>query len=299
MTATTLRFLRGAREGAFFFFRNHGLVYSAAVAFNILLSAIPILFLVFAVTSLFIRTTDLPFAELTNVLRSTFPYGAQVLVPVLQGLFASRGTFGVVGLFLLLFSSYSATDAVHTSLAVMLGKRRRKRFVRSLLFHVVLVLGLTVLTFAAILVPPIWKGLMVLSKEMVGGGFNAAFHILLQTIADTVLAGIVFLGGALSYRYLSPGTMRWRRAFGGSLAFMALLYAVKWGFTFYVKKFSRLNVIYGSLFTLICFILVAYLFAAAYLLCASVIGALEREDGEGASPEEEAGAVSAENAGGR
>lgn len=299
MTATTLRFLRGARDGVFFFFGNHGLVYSAAVAFNILLSAIPILFLVFAMTSLFIRTTDLPFAELTSVLRHTFPYGAQVLVPVLQELFASRGTFGAVGLFLLIFSSYSATDAVHTSLSVMLGGRRRKRYTRSLLFHVVLVLGLMVLTFAAILVPPLWKGFMVLSAELMGGGFNVAFLILLQAIADAALAGILVLGGALSYRYLSPGAVRWRHAFGGSVAFMALLFAIKWGFSFYVKKFSRLNLIYGSLFTIICFIIVAYLFAAAYLICASVIGALEREEGERASPEEETGAVSAETSGGR
>ncbi len=296
MTAATLRFLKGVRDGGFSFFRNHGLVYSAAVAFNILLSAIPVLFLVFAVTALFIRPDDLPFAQLTTLLRNTFPYGAQLLIPVLKGLMAKRGTFGAVGLVLLLFSSYSATDAVHTSLSVMLGRRRRKRFFRSLGFHVALVLALTVLAFGAILVPPMWKGVKVLSHDMVGGGFNAAFHVVLQTIADASLAGIVFVGGALSYRYLSPGTMTWRHALGGSLGFTALLYAIKWGFAFYINKFSRLNVIYGSLFTLICFIIVAYFFAAAYLFCASVIGALEREEGEDASPEEDTGAVSAESA---
>src|SRR5512144_2096992 len=132
MTVTTLRLLRAIRDGSISFFRSHGLVYSSAVAYNILLSAIPILFLVFAVTSLLIRTDDLPFNQLTNVLRDTFPYGAQVLVPVLKGLVASRGAFGVVGFVLLLFSSYSATDAVHTSLAVMLGRRQGKRFSRSL-----------------------------------------------------------------------------------------------------------------------------------------------------------------------
>lgn len=299
MTAATLRFVRGVRDGGFSFFRNHGLVYSAAVAFNILLSSIPVLFLVFAVTATFIRPDDLPFAQLTSLLRSTFPYGAQVLIPVLKGLMASRGTFGAVGLVLLLFSSYSATDAVHTSLAVMLGRRRRRRFFRSLGFHVALVLALTVLTFAAILVPPLWKAVTVLSHDLVGGGFNAAFHLLLQTVADTTLAGIVFLGGALSYRYLSPGTVPWRHALGGSLGFMGLLYAIKFGFTFYIKKFSRLNLIYGSLFTIICFIIVAYLFAAAYLFCASVIGALENEEGGNDSPEQDTGAVSAENAGGR
>ncbi len=298
MTATTLRVLRAVRDGSVSFFRDHGLVYSAAVAYNILLSAIPILFLVFAVTSLFIRTDELPFAQLTNILRNTFPYGAQVLVPVLKGLMASRGTFGVVGFVLLVFSSYSATDAVHTSLAVMLGRRQRKRFVRGVGFHLVLVLALTVLTFAAILVPPIWKGVQVLSHDVIGGGFNAAFHVVLQSIADATLAGILFLGGALSYRYLSPGTIRWRLAFGGSLGFVFLLYAIRLGFIFYIKKFSRLNLIYGSLFTIICFIIVAYLFAAAYLLCASVIGALEREEGEGASPEKDTGAVGADAVGG-
>lgn len=33
--------------------------------------------------------------------------------------------------------------------------------------------------------------------------------------------------------------------------------------------------------TLRCFIIVAYLFAAAYLFCASVIGVLERDGGDG------------------
>ncbi|MGE5188623.1 MAG: YihY/virulence factor BrkB family protein [Gemmatimonadota bacterium] len=292
--------LRGVADGVASFFRKHGLVYSAAVAFNLLLSAIPVLFLVFAATSLFIRPDDLPFAQLANLLRNTFPYGAQVLVPVLKGLFASRATFGAVGVVLLMYSSWSATDAVHTSLAVMLEKRRGRRFGRSLLFHVVLVLALTILAFGAILVPPVWKGIMVLSREMVGREFDAAFHLLLQSIARVALAGIVLLGGALSYRYLSPGAMSWRHAFGGSAAFTLLLYAIKFGFTFYIRKFSRLNVIYGSLFTIICFIIVAYLFAAAYLLCASVIGALERQDeGEGASPEEETGAGSADTARGR
>ncbi len=299
MTAATLRLLRAVRDGVLSFFPKHGLVYSAAVAFNILLSAIPILFLVFAVTSLFIRVDELPFAQLTNLLRNTFPYGATLIVPVLKGLMGSRGTFGVVGFVLLLFSSYSATDAVHTSLAVMLGRRGRKRFFRSLAFHMALVLALTVLAFAAILVPPIWKGFKVLSRDMLGGGFNVAFPIVLQTVSDATLAAILFLGGALGYRYLSPGTVRWRLALGGSLAFTLLLYGIKWGFAFYVKKFSRLNLIYGSLFTIICFIIVAYLFAAAYLLCASVIGALEREDGEDASPDEDTGAVSTEAAGGR
>ena len=287
MTHRLRRVGKITREGASGFFRKHGMVYSASVAFNLLLSAIPVLFLVFAATSLFIGTKDLPFAELTDLLKNTFPYGAQVLVPTLKGLFASGATFGILGFLLLVLSSFSATEAVHTSLSVMMEIGVKKRFWRRAASHVAMVLFLTVLAFSAILVPPLWKGLAVITSGM-PVGLDSAFHLLLKAIADVVLLGILFAGGALSYRYLSPIRVRWRNALAGSSLFIVLLHAIRFGFTFYVKKFSKLNVIYGSLFGIVCFIIVAYLFAAAYLLGASIIGVLEREEGF-ISPEEKTG----------
>jgi membrane protein len=288
MSARLSGFGKAAWKGASVFFRNHGMVYSASLAFNLLLSSIPILFLVFAGASLFLGTGELPFAQLTGMLKDTFPYGAQVLVPTLKGLFASGATFGILGFVLLVLASFSATDAVHTSLSVMLEIREKKRLRTRAASHVVLVLALTVLTFSAILVPPIWKGLIVFTRDM-PMALESAFHLLLTVIADAVLAGILFAGGALSYRYLSPVRVQWRNALAGSFLFLVLLHAVKWGFTFYIKKFSRLNVIYGSLFGVVCFIIVAYLFAAAYLFCASIVGVLEREEGEAYSPEGKTG----------
>jgi membrane protein len=277
------------REGASGFFRNHGMVFSASVAFNLLLSSIPVLFLVFAATSVFLGTRELPFTQLAELLKNTFPYGAQILVPTLKGLFASGATFGLLGFLLLVLSSFSATEAVHTSLSVMLGTGGKKQFWSRAWFHVVLVISLTLLTFSAILIPPLWKGLSLLEYGM-PKGLDAAFHLLLATIADAVLAAILFGGGALGYRYMSPVRVRWKNALAGSFLFLVLLYLIKWGFTFYVKKFSRLNLIYGSLFGIVCFIIVAYLFAAAYLFGASIIGVLEREKREDFSPVGETGA---------
>ncbi|HEX9191194.1 MAG TPA: YhjD/YihY/BrkB family envelope integrity protein, partial [Candidatus Deferrimicrobiaceae bacterium] len=94
-------------------------------------------------------------------------------------------------------------------------------------------------------------------------------------------------GSALSYRFLSPGKVRMRHALAGSIVFLALAQAVKFGFTFYVRKFSQWNVLYGSLFSIICFIISAYLFAAAYLYGASVIGVVERTGGETLIPGKE------------
>lgn len=297
MRASVRRAFRVLREGIAHFFGSHGLVYSAAVAFNLLLSAIPVLFLAFAAASLLVGRDELPFAILTSFLAETFPYGAQVIVPELRNLFASGATFGIIGTVSLFLASSLATDAVHTSLSVMLGVPQAKQFRRSMAFHVALVLTLIVLTWAAILVPPLWKGLSLVTKGL-WWGWDAAFHALLSGLGEAALAGIVFLAGVLSYRYLSPRGVRLENALAGSLAFLLLLYAVKSGFAFYVKKFSRLSVIYGSLFSIVCFIIVAYLFAASYLFCASLIGVMEREEGGIAVPGRDDGVASDEASGG-
>jgi len=282
------RAFRPITEGAAIFFRNHGPVYSASIAFNILLSSIPILFLAFAATGWIIGKSDLPFAQLTEILRNTFPYGARVLVPNLQRLVEAGSAFGILGTVLLLFSSFSATDAVHTSLSVMLMRRRQKQIRRSIAFHVVFVIVLTVLTAAAIVVPPLWEGLFYLTKGM-SAEVDQAFHALLQLVSAVILLGIMILGSMLSYRFLSPGKVGLRNALAGTVVFLALLQAIKYGFTYYTRKFSSLNVLYGSLFSIICFIIIAYLFAAAYLYGASVIGVLERTGGEVLPPEKEGG----------
>jgi YihY family inner membrane protein len=288
--------LRALEEGAAIFFRNHGPVYSAAIAFNILLSAIPILFLAFAVTGWFIGRNDLPFHQLTEILRGNFPYGARVLVPNLRRMLAAGNTIGILGTILLLASSFSATDAVHTSLSVMLMRKRRKRILRSLGFHVAFVIVLILLTAAAIVIPPLWDGLFFLTKGM-SSRMNLAYRALLDLVAQAVLAGAMFLGSILSYRYLSPGKVRLGNAVAGTAVFLALFEAIRYGFTFYVRKFSKLNLLYGSLFSVVCFIIISYLFAAAYLYGASVIGVLERTGGEGSIPGKEKPEPGAPNCG--
>ncbi|HEY7586877.1 MAG TPA: YihY/virulence factor BrkB family protein [Candidatus Deferrimicrobiaceae bacterium] len=284
-------------EGTAHFLRSHGFVYSAAVAFNLLLASIPILFLVFAAAAAIIGRDELPFATLSSILRETFPYGARVLVPNLKNLFASGATFGALGTLLLLFASFSATDAVQTSLSVMLGTSRKRRFVRGALFHVSLVFTLIVLTSAVILVPPLLSGLAYFTKGL-AAHWDAAFQAMIYGIREMLLAAMIFLSGVLSYRYLSPRRARIQNVLAGSFAFLLLFYAINGGFRFYIKRFSKLNVLYGSLFSIICFIIVAYLFAAAYLFCASIIGTLEKKEGKEDLPGREQGASADGTAGG-
>jgi YihY family inner membrane protein len=242
MSLDVARIFRSLREGGAVYLRNHGPVYSAAIAFNLLLSAIPLLFLVFAAIALVIGKNELPFEQLSELLQNTFPYGARVLLPNLRKLFSAGATFGILGTVLLLFASFSATEAVHTSLAVMLMRKRQRRIVRSLGFHVVFMVALILLTGVAIVLPPLWEGLFYLT-----GGISAdvdhALHALLHLISGALLLGVLFLGSVLSYRFLSPGKVRIGNALTGSAVFILLVQCIRVGFTFYIRKFSKLNLI--------------------------------------------------------
>ena len=276
------RFARAAWRGLRHFFVSNGPVYSAAVAFNLLLSAIPVLFLVFAATALVIGKNELPYSQLSMLLRETFPYGAQVLVPNLRNLLQSGTTFGVVGTALLFFTSFSATDAVHKSLSVMLDIPGEQHLGRSALFHVALVLTLTVLTGAAIVTPTLWRGVAFLMSGL-PERLDAVIQLIHGLVSWLVLPSLIFCGGTASYRYLSPRGTRMKTAVAGALLFTLFAVIINRGFIFYVTKFSKLSIIYGSLFSIVSFIIVAYLFAAAYLLSASIIGVLEKDDDRGGS----------------
>ncbi len=277
MSRFSLRFAKACWRGTTHFFGSNGLVYSAAVAFNLLLSSIPVLFLVFAATALVIGKNELPYSQLSILLSETFPYGAQVLVPNLRELLQSGATFGFVGTALLCFTSFSATDAVHKSLSVMLGIPGEQHLGRSALFHVALVFTLTVLTGGAIVTPTIWRGVAFLSSQL-PAQLDAIILLIHDLVSWLVLPALIFFGGMTSYRYLSPGGIRLKSAIAGAFLFTAFAVLIKHGVIFYVAKFSKLSIIYGSLFSIVGFIIVAYLFAAAYLLSASIIGVLEEDD---------------------
>jgi len=280
------RLVAAAAGGGRLFLRRDGPVYSAAIAFNVLLSSIPVLFLVFAAVSVLFGEDDLPFRQLAQMLSTALPYGSQVLVSNLRKLMRSASAFGVAGVLMLFLSSFGVTGAVHASLAVMMGHRRRRRFLAGAAFHAVLVLLLIVLAAAVIVVPPLWKGLALLPLH-VPRPPQPARGAMADVFIEGGLAAIVFVGALGSYRYLAPVRVPWPRAAGGAAGVTAMLFALKGGASLYVRRASRLSLIYGSLFRVVSFIIVTYLFAAAYLYCASVIGMLHRDGGEGEPLSEE------------
>jgi len=141
----------------------------------------------------------------------------------------------------------------------------------------------------------LWAALRGGAKHFTGNhgmvfSASVAFNLLLSSIPILFLSFAAILVPPM---WKGFSQLQWRNALHGTALFLFLLYGIRRGFTFYVWKFSRLNLINGSLFSIVCFIIVAYLFAAAYLFCACIIGVLERNESGGKPPGEDSGAADA------
>lgn len=265
---------RIAKDAVKRFFRGHGPVYSAAIAFDILFAAIPLLFLVFAAASIFVGKNDLPFRQLSQLMGKAFPYGVQVLVPNLKTLMESGVTFGVVGIALLLVSSFSVVATVLLALDCVIGSGGKKNILNGIWFHVLMMVALVIMTASTIVAPHLLDGIAALTSRMpsfIGSAFQAAVH----AISDLLFTLLLFAGSLSSYLYLSPRKPRLSHAVPASFLFTASVFAINGVFLSGVKRLARLSVLYGSLFGVICFIYVAYVLSVSYILCGCIIGALE------------------------
>jgi uncharacterized BrkB/YihY/UPF0761 family membrane protein len=89
----------------------------------------------------------------------------------------------------------------------------------------------------------------------------------LFTILPLVIAWVLFL---LIYRFVPDARARWRDAIPAATIATALFEAVKWGFSFYLANLSSLDLVYGSVTTVIVLMLILYLFAMILVLGAEV-----------------------------
>jgi len=274
------------------FIKGNGPVYAAAIAFDLLFAAIPFLFLVFAAVSAFVGRDELPFLQLSDVMRSTFPYGAQVMVPNLKTLMESGVTFGVVGIFLLLISSFSVVATVFLALGSAIGTGSRKGMLKGFWFHVLTLLVFILVTGAVVLAPHMLEALALLTKRMppfMGSMLYATMH----GLSNLLFTGFILAGSLASYLFLSPKKPRLANAVPASFLFTTSVFGINWVFLSGVKRLARLSVLYGSIFGVICFIYMAFLLSASYLICGCLIGSLEdlaeRKAAEGTSVSHTAG----------
>jgi YihY family inner membrane protein len=272
--AWTVRVVRFARRVVRAFLRNRGILLAGGVGYNALLSLVPFLTLTVAALSLFFdenRILGILRPELTLLV----PQHADALLQTAQGFLRHNAAIGAVSVALLLFFASIAFRMLEEALAVIFlpaAKGVRRKFWISVLlpyaFLLPLMLALFLLTLLTIGLDALGLG----SVRIFGGTFSLAYGASLLLRLAGFLGLVVLLAGL--YRVLPVGKISMRHALVGGLCAAVLWRVAGMIMAYYFTNLSTVNLVYGSLATVVVVLLFLEAAFIILLLGAQVIAEL-------------------------
>lgn len=264
-----------------FFLHNHGLLLTAAVAYNMMLSLIPLSAVLMVIFSHFIDEALL-METITAEISLLAPGFAPTLIEVLTGFLQSRNLIGWVGVISLLVFSSLAFRVMENAIAIIfhrpLQPLKRKFWISALmpyLFILIVAAGLIGITAVnAVIDAQDQKNHSFL-------GIDALLHRHLNhLIYLTGVLGLVLLF-TLFYKIMPVVKVSFRRALAGGLTATILWEIVRHLLVSYYAKISMVNVLYGSMATIIIVLLTLEAVSLILLLGAQVIADLQRSANAG------------------
>lgn len=272
--------------------KNKALLLAGGVAYNALLSIVPMLAVVLvALTHVWDK------AQLIDSIRReldlVIPNQAGVIIGEVATLLENRDLVGGIGLGVMLFFSTWAFKMLEGALAVIFARsraRRQRSFWMSALlpyiFIVAIAGGLLVLTALVALLERLAEHELVLFNYELSLGSGPAFFFKLSGIVT-----LIFMFTAV-YRVMPITEVSWRRALTGGVAAALLWDVLRRALMVYFSKISLVNVVYGSLATVIIALLTLEIGTLIILLGAQIISELQHSEEAGlpwyeAAPESE------------
>lgn len=265
----------GGRVLRDFFLRNHGLLLTGSVAFNVMLSLIPLCSVLMVVFSrLFDR--QLLMDSIKTEVALIAPGLVPTLAEVLEGFLDNRGVIGGIGFVTLMFFSSKAFRVLEDAFAIIfhrpLPALRRKFWVSALLpylFILIVAAGLILITSANALIDA-------------RAGVLEHFPDVKQVI-DPHIGRFIYLSGVMGlvllftllYKIMPVARVSFGRALAGGFTATLLWEITRHLLVAYYSHIAAVNVIYGSMTTIIIVFLTMEAAALILLLGAQVIAKLQ------------------------
>ncbi len=259
-----------------FFLRNNGLMLTSAVAYNALLSLVPLSAVLVVLLSRYFEEELLKGAVAAEV-GLIAPGAENLLSDILDSFFESRELAGWIGVVVMLFFGSVAFRVLQQAMATIfhrpLKPRRRRFWVKALLpyaFVALVALGLIVVTSLTAFFESGQGRVLAFGK----------FSVAMQQVGAVVLRVAGWLGLTLLfttlYKVMPATRISFRLSLYGGMTAATLWELLRYGLTSYFVHMSVVNAVYGSMATTIIVLLTMEAAALTVLLGAQVIADLQR-----------------------
>ncbi len=269
-----LRLLRFVRRVVVHFFQNKGLLLAGAVGYNTLLSLIPLLAILLVVLSHVFDEQRILVAVATE-LKFIIPGKSQEFTAALAAFMRERHLIGGIGGLVLLFFSSLAFRMLEDAMAVIFkhhAREQRHPFISAIIPYVFIGfigLGLgTVTVITGILDSFAGRSLLLFNR-----------HLNMDIVETYILQGVGMIGLIMMltsiYMVMPTAKVGLKRALIGGITSACLWEIVRTFLVWYFDNISIVNVVYGSLATVIIVLLSLEVAAVIILVGAQIIAELE------------------------
>jgi membrane protein len=253
---------------------------SAMVAYNLLLSILPLALLALFVAGRVLGSADTEQSVLHDLQR-LFPDAARsTLVDLLNGLQDFSTRLGIAALVASVWIGSSFWGALDTAFCRIYGMECR-RWIEQKRFALAM-LGVSLLFVLATVAVPALQSVLVSGAENLPFGLS---HVRGIVFAVTLTAGLLLLFGCLCVIYwvVPNGSMPWRAIWPGASAATLAIAIVDYAFPIYLSSISTLAH-FETTMVFVVIVLVWFYALATIMLGAAVINALLLDEGRSGSP---------------
>ena len=260
-------------------FQTHqGLLLAGAIAYNALLSLLPLLVLCVIALSQLLPQKEL-LSTLGRYLEWLVPSQSAALLDEVRRFLDQRMAIGSILLATLIFFSSLTFSALNQAMAFIFSRRQRVRQRSSLLslllpyaFVALLGLGLLALTLISVAI----QALLRQSVEVLGNawylhGLSGAIFYVLGLAAEALIIAAI-------YHFLPVGRIAVRYALVGGCTAALLWEIIRHLLVWYFTSLSNASIVYGSLTSTVVILFSLEIGATLLLLGAEVIAEYERRE---------------------
>lgn len=280
LTGAKSLIVRGARLVAAVgrsFHQNHGFLLSAAIAFQTLLSLIPLLLLLVVGLSHLVDPDRL-MSGIVGSVGAVLPGQVDMISGLVGSFLENRSLLGGFGVVSLLFFSSLAFTALEESLFVLFSHRPPRK--RHFLISAIMPYAFIMLIAMALLVTTTAVGFVEAISERQAHLFGVTLS--LRGLTSDLLRGAILLGevGLLTafYHYLPVGRTKVSHSVVGALLATLLWELMRRVLAWYYESVSLVPLFYGSITTVVVALLTLEFGAITLLLGAQVIAELEKAE---------------------
>jgi membrane protein len=259
------------------FDKNGNANQAAAIALYSILSFIPMFILTIIMVNQILGAFPHIQHEMLEGVKKISPYFSGPFLDQLGGMEEKKHVLGWVGIITLIWFSSMIFGAIETAMSLIFHSHERRNYLASKLLAMAMIPAAWAVAVASIIVTyvvallakqPLLAEIAFQNFPMIRGVFfQYALPFLVTVLFFTIL-----------YKVIPTGKIPWGIAVTGGTIFSALMEVAKHFFAWYVANYTRYNVIFGSLETVVILVIWVFYIALILLFCAELMASFMRRD---------------------